>query len=265
MSTLTATFTRSIGQKLVMGLTGLFLVSFLLVHVSGNLQLFMDDGGVAFNTYTKFMTTNPVIKVMEWVLFAGFIIHIVYAIILTRGNAKARPEGYAYKNPKAGSSWFSRNMGVSGSIVFIFLAVHLYMFWGVYHFGGGESVTVKDAYEGVWKVTDAGSLSSVITESYIDAETYNILSETDKMATVKGMSMYEITKVSFKQWWIVLLYVVAMVLLAFHLNHGFQSAFRTLGLVHEKYMPILTRLGTLIAVVFPLLFAAMPLYFFFLK
>jgi succinate dehydrogenase / fumarate reductase cytochrome b subunit len=263
MSTIATVFSQSIGKKLVMGLSGLFLVSFLLVHLSGNLQLFMSDGGLAFNVYTKFMTTNPIIKVMEWVLFAGFIFHIVYAIILTRSNSSARPQKYAYKQPKAGASWFSRNMTISGLIIFVFFAVHLTMFWGKYHFGGGEEVTVKDAYEQVWKVTDAGSLSSVITEQYIDKDTYDALSDVDKMSTVKGLSMFKVTMDSFKQWWIVLLYVVAMILLGMHLQHGFQSAFRTLGLVHDKYMPLLTKLGTVIAIVFPLVFAAMPLYLFF--
>ena len=248
-----------------MGLTGLFLVSFLIVHLSGNLQLFMGDGGIAFNNYSKFMTTNPIIKIMEWVLFGGFIVHIIYAAIITNKNSKARPDKYAYKSPKAGSTWFSRNMGVSGSIVLIFLATHLYMFWGIYHFGGGEDVTVTQAYNGVWKVTDPGSLSSVITADYIEEDMYMSLSEADKMATVKGMSMYDITEKAFNQWWIVLLYVVAMILLGLHLNHGFQSAFRTLGLVHDKYMPLIKALGTFIAIVFPAVFAAMPLYFFFLK
>lgn len=265
MSTLATTFKRSIGQKLVMGITGLFLVSFLIIHLIGNLQLFNSDGGLSFNQYTQFMTTNPIIGVMEWVLFGGFIVHIIYAAILTYKNKKARPEGYAYKSPTAGASWFSRNMGISGSIVFIFLASHLYMFWGVYHFGGGEDVTVTQAYQEVWKVVDAGSLSTSITEEYIDADTYRSLSDAQKMTNVKGMSMHAITEKAFDQWWIVLLYVVAMILLGMHLNHGFQSAFRTLGLVHDKYIPLITKLGTAIAIIFPAVFASMPLYFFLIK
>jgi succinate dehydrogenase / fumarate reductase cytochrome b subunit len=259
MSTLTAAFSRSIGQKLIMGLTGLFLVSFLLVHLSGNLQLFLQDGGVAFNTYTKFMTTNPVIKVMEWVLFAGFIIHIIYGVRLTAQNRSARPVRYAAKTANTGASWASRNMFVSGSILFIFLVVHLYMFWGVYHFGGGETVTVEQAYQNVWKVTDDGAFNF---DKYISYEQYMALSDEERQQTVEGLSMFKLAKEGFQQWWIVLLYVVAMGLLAFHLNHGFQSAFRTLGLVHKKYMPLIKSLGVLIAVVFPVAFAAMPLYFF---
>lgn len=265
MTTLAATFKKSIGRKVVMGITGLFLVSFLLVHLSGNLQLFSSDGGLGFNTYTKFMTTNPLIKIAEYVLFAGFLFHIVYAAILTRQNSGARPQKYAYQQPKAGASWFSRNMGLSGSIILIFFVVHLTMFWGVYHFGGGEAVTVQDAYTQVWKVTDAGNLSNIITESYIDDDMYAMLSDADKMKTVKGMSMFKITESSFHQWWIVLLYVIAMILLGMHLNHGFQSAFRSLGLVHDKYQPLLSKLGTTIAIVFPAVFAAMPLYFFLTK
>lgn len=270
MASALSVFSRTIGQKFVMGLTGLFLVSFLLVHLSGNLQLFYQDNGVAFNTYTKFMTTNPIIKVMEWVLFAGFIVHIVYAVILTRQNQVARPERYAYEKAGTSSPWFSRNMGLSGSIVFIFLAVHLYMFWGVYHFGGGQEVTIKEAYEGVWKITEVNnpqiSNFGVKSGSYLDKDSFDQLAASGlENAQLKGYSMYEISARSFKQWWIVLLYVAAMVLLGFHLNHGFQSAFRTLGLVHAKYTPLFERLGLFVSVVFPLGFALMPLYFFFLR
>ncbi len=245
-----------------MGLTGLFLVTFLVVHLSGNLQLFMSDNGVAFNTYTKFMTTNPLIRVAEWILFAGFIVHIIYAIILTRQNRKARPVRYAYSNPKGSSTWFSRNMGVTGSIVFIFLAVHLYMFWGIFHWGGGEMTPVNDVQKYVYKVTDdvtAGGNTLVSAGDYLDEKMVATL-QSQNVAQVKAISMYDISKKSFGNPLISLFYVIAMVLLGFHLNHGFQSAFRTLGFVHEKYTPFLTKLGTAISVLFPLVFAAMPIY-----
>ena len=119
-----------------MGLSGLFLIGFLLAHLSGNLLLFKNDDGVAFNEYTKFMTTNPLIKVAEWVLFGGFIVHIVWAIRLSVENKKARPQGYAYSGGKSGSStWTSRSMTLTGLIVLSFLVIHLAMFWGAYKFG----------------------------------------------------------------------------------------------------------------------------------
>lgn len=119
----------SIGRKLIMSITGLFLVSFLIVHLGGNFLLLRDDGGVAFNAYAHFMKEQPIIKVLEVVLFLGFIFHIVYAAMLTRSNSKARPIGYAHNNPSANSSWFSRNMGLTGSIILIFLILHLRTFF----------------------------------------------------------------------------------------------------------------------------------------
>lgn len=255
---------------MVMGLTGLFLVSFLLVHVSGNTLLFKDDGGVAFNSYTRFMTTNSVIRVMEWVLFAGFLLHIAYAAMLTRQNNKARPIKYAYKKGAAkSSSWFSRNMGITGSIVLVFLVMHLVMFWGKYKFGDAtHQVTIEQAYTEAWKVkeTKMGPGGQVLIESgtYVDYEKYSLLKEQGLAdQKVAAISMTEVVKESFSNIFIVIFYVLAMGLLAFHLSHGFQSAFRTLGLVHKKYTPLIQSLGYLVAVVIPLLFALMPVYYFF--
>jgi succinate dehydrogenase / fumarate reductase cytochrome b subunit len=224
MSWLTKTLTSSIGRKLLMGLTGLFLVSFLFVHLIGNFKLFLHDDGEAFNHYSHFMSTNPVIRIAEWILLTGFVLHIYSAWALTRSNAAARPVKYVYQGNNPGVSWFSKNMGVSGSIVLIFLITHLVNFYGAYHYGRPEMKT------------------------YADGE------------AVKDM--YGIVATVFKeQWWISLLYVVSMVLLGFHLNHGFQSAFRTLGIDHKKYTPAIITVGVLISILVPAGFASMPIYF----
>lgn len=272
MSALTAIFSKSIGRKLIMAITGLFLVSFLLVHVSGNLQLFSQDGGLSFNQYTKFMTTNPIIKIMEWVLFAGFIVHMIYATLLTLQNNASRPVKYAYKSKNTGASWASRNMFITGSVMFIFLVVHLVMFWGTYKFGSGVDTNMQEAYEEVWKVKqvpglaalDADLAKEVVKHKYIDYEAYQEIQKLGDPSTMSaiGYNMYDLTIDSFRQLWIVILYVLAMVLLAFHLNHGFQSSFRSLGFVHDKYMPLIKGGGQVVTVVFPLLFAAMPIYFY---
>lgn len=264
-------FNSSVGQKLIMGLTGLFLVSFLLVHLSGNLLLFKDDGGVSFNEYTKFMTTHPVIRVMEWVLFAGFILHIIYAAVLSRQNNKARPVKYAYtKNRGKSSSWFSRNMGWTGSIFLVFLVVHLTMFWGFYKFGGGISgIPIEQVYTENWKLKESpGTFTNPYNQevtieknTYLDQASYELL-KANNVTTVKALSMTEVVKTSFQEWYIVLFYVIAMVFLAFHLVHGFQSAFRTLGLIHKKYTPVILLLGKGLAIIVPLLFGLMPLWYF---
>ncbi len=267
MSAFSSLIDRSVGRKLVMGLTGLFLVSFLFVHLGGNLLLFKSDNGLAFNEYTRFMTTNSVIRVMEWVLFGGFIAHIVYAAMLSRQNRQARPTGYAYnKNAGKSSTWFSRNMGLTGTIVLLFLVLHLTMFWGKYKFGEGtQQPSITQVYEQAWKVKEEKTLGTftLAKNSYIDQEIYQKLKEAGfQDEKVLATSMTEVVKISFQEWYIVLFYVISMLLIAFHLSHGFQSAFRSLGLVHTKYTPLIMKAGQAIAVVVPLIFAVIPVYYF---
>src|SRR5216117_3890623 len=118
-------YQSSVGQKVLVGLTGLFLCTFLIVHLSGNLLLFKNDGGRAFEEYAKFMSTNPAIRLMEIVLTAGFAGHVFFAVRVWLHNRRARPERYATNRPSENSSLASRTMFASGSIVFVFLVVHL--------------------------------------------------------------------------------------------------------------------------------------------
>lgn len=268
MSTATV-LSYSIGRKIIMGVTGLFLVSFLFVHLGGNALLFIPDQGETFNAFVQFMTSNPVIKVLEWVLFGGFILHIIYAAIVSRQNNSARPTGYAFKgNQGKSSSWFSRNMGWTGTIFLVFLASHITMFWGSYKFGDSNgTATLEKAYTHSYKIKEDVKLAdeTMLIESghYLDFEQLTAARAAgiaDQEVAIKNMTA--IVTESFGQWWIVLLYVVAMVILAFHLNHGFQSAFRSLGFVHTKYTPLITKAGTFIAVFFPLAFAMMPVVYF---
>lgn len=119
----------SIGKKLVMGLTGLFLISFLIVHVGINSCIFVNDGGETFNAAAHFMAHNIVIRIMEVGLFAGLLLHIFQSLLLTLENRKARPVGYAKIDGAANSKWYSRSMGILGSLLLIFLVVHLSNFW----------------------------------------------------------------------------------------------------------------------------------------
>ncbi len=255
-----------------MGLTGLFLVSFLVLHLSGNLLLFKNDGGVSFNEYTKFMTTNPIIRTMEWVLFGGFLLHIIYAARVSWQNKRARPQKYAYKKGAGSSStWFSRNMGFTGTIFLAFLIVHLVMFWGYYKYGDGiEEVSLEQVYTQSWKVkkaygpyTDTQVNKEVMIEknSYLDEKSFELL-KANGVSSVKALSMTEVVDNSFKRPEIVVFYVLAMLLLAFHVSHGFQSAFRSLGLVHKKYTPTILLVGKIFAIVVPLLFAIIPVFFY---
>jgi succinate dehydrogenase / fumarate reductase cytochrome b subunit len=213
----------SIGRKYLMALTGLFLCTFLIVHVAGNLQLFANDGGVAFNLYTYFMVNNPLIKTVAYVNYAFILLHIFDGLALSIGNRKARPEGYYKVDQSKSSTWSSRNMGILGTILLIFLVLHMRTFWFEMKFG-------------------------TMPEVVIEGETYK--------------DMYIIVKSAFEQWWYTAIYVVSMLALAFHLYHGFQSGFQTLGLNHPRYMPIIKTIGVgVFAILIPALFAAMPLYF----
>jgi succinate dehydrogenase / fumarate reductase, cytochrome b subunit len=127
--TLLKAFQSSIGRKLVMGLTGFFLVTFLIVHVGINSMIFFNDGGATFNQYATFMSHNYIIRVMEIGLFVGFIVHIVQGFSLTLKNQKARPIKYEVAPGNNTSNWYSRSMGILGSLLLIFLVVHLSNFW----------------------------------------------------------------------------------------------------------------------------------------
>ncbi|MFM9837822.1 MAG: succinate dehydrogenase cytochrome b subunit [Cyclobacteriaceae bacterium] len=216
-------FSSSLGRKVVMALTGLFIILFLAVHLIGNLQLLKDDGGEAFNVYAYFMTHNPLIKTVSYVNYAFFLFHIVWAVMLTRKNKAARgAEGYAIKN--ASAVWSSRNMGILGTIILVFLVIHMRQFWGEMHFG------------------------SMPFKTYGDHE-------------VKDL--YTVVGAAFNEWWYVALYCISMVAIAFHLWHGFTSAFQTLGLNHMKYNPVISFVGKAFSIAVPALFALIPIVMFF--
>ncbi len=120
-------WSSSIGKKLVMSLSGLFLIVFLLVHLVANLLFF--GGEELYNEMTHFMNTNPIIQIMVPVLALGFVVHIAWATVITLKNQTARPVKYDKQNAAASSTWESRNMYVLGVIVFGVLAFHLSDFW----------------------------------------------------------------------------------------------------------------------------------------
>ena len=223
MGTNAGLFSSSLGKKYLMAITGLFLCSFLIIHFLGNIALFTNP--VQFNEYTRFMSSNPIIRVMEIILVLGFLTHIIDAIILTRVNKKAQPVKYAMNKNK--SSWYSRNMGLTGTIILVFLILHLQSFWYEYKFG--EVLMTID-------------------------------SNGDEIK-----DMFTIVKTAFREWWYSAIYILAMILLGSHLNHGFQSAFQSVGLRHKKYTPIIKMLGTGFSISITIGFISFPIYFFIIK
>lgn len=118
----------SIARKVAMALSGLFLISFLTLHVSLNMvSVFSED---AFNTASHFMGYNPIIQfVMQPVLAFGVVFHFIMGFILELKNRSARPIAYAKYNGSANASWSSRNMIISGLVILAFFGLHFYDFW----------------------------------------------------------------------------------------------------------------------------------------
>ncbi|MBN2613409.1 MAG: succinate dehydrogenase [Bacteroidales bacterium] len=220
-------FTSSIGKKLMMSLAGLFLLAFLLLHLAINITLILYKDTETFNRAATFMGTNPVIKVMEVILFGGFLLHMVYGAVLQVGNLMARPKGYKKANYSQ-TSFFSKYMLHTALIITIFLVLHLFDFW------------VKNKF-----------LGSVHEITYADGETYHNL----------GALVLE----RFKIGWVVVVYVVLLLGLGFHLHHGFQSAFQTLGINHKSYTPVIKTLGVLYSVVVTTGYISIPVYIYFFK
>src|SRR5690606_28858350 len=252
MSRFNKTFSSTIGKKLIMSLTGLFLSLFLVIHLVGNLQLFKGDNGQAFNEYAYTMTHFAPIKVVSYLLYLSFIIHAVYALIITIRNKKARPIAYAKYNGNANSKWNSRNMGILGTIILIFIVTHMSNFWYTYHWGELPHVEYRTDIktgETVTKALSAEELSQYA--SYAE----------DGEQIVIAKDLYKVVYYAFETWWLVAFYVLAMVALGFHLAHGFRSAFQTLGFDHNRYVRAIKFLGIWIfGILIPLGFASMPLY-----
>src|SRR3954466_1251493 len=157
MSNKSGFLSSSIGKKVVMGLTGLFLISFLVIHCFLNSLIFFNDGGLTFNEGAHFMAHNWLIRAMEIVLFAGIILHIIQALVLTIDNNKARPIGYAKFNGAANSTWYSRSMGLLGTLIMLFLIIHLAHFWIKSRFTGlpGEDSNGRENLYAVMQTTFA--------------------------------------------------------------------------------------------------------------
>jgi len=108
-----------------MGLTGIFLILFLIVHVGLNACIWAMDGGVMFNKAAHFMGANIVPRLLEVGLFAGFLLHMFQGWSLELTNRAARKKGYAVNMGNKGSKWYSRSMGILGTLLFLFLVMHL--------------------------------------------------------------------------------------------------------------------------------------------
>ena len=214
----------SIGKKLMMSIAGLFLVVFLLVHLGINLSLIFSDSRETFNRAAHFMGTNIIIQVMELVLFGGFLLHMFYGVFLQLQNWLARPKRYKTENFSQ-TSFFSKFMIHTAAIITVFLVIHLFDFY--------------------FKAKIFGDVPTVI----YDGKEYHDL----------GLLVIQ----KFKLAVFVLFYIGCFLFLAFHLLHGFQSAFQSLGLNHKVYTPVIKALGIIYTIVVTAGFILIPVYIFF--
>ena len=225
MSWLAQTLASTVGRKLVMATTGLFLCSFLLIHLLINLQMLRHDGGASFNWWAHFMGSNPVIRIMEVVLMLGFGFHIYDGLYLANKNRKARGTNkYVVNHSEQNSQWAARNMALLGTLLLVFLVVHLGNFWVKSRFGIG------------------GHLNEI------------------RVPGVDGLTedLYSTSVIAFQNPFYVGLYALAQIALGYHLWHGFRSGFHTLGINHRKYTPAIRTAGYVFSVVVSVLFAVIP-------
>ena len=211
----------SIGRKLIMSITGVFLVLFLLFHSCMNIVVIISPE--AYNAICAFLGANWYAIVGTSVLAAGFVIHILYAFLLSYQNLRARgPERYAMKKNQTGVSWASRNMLILGAVVFGFLVLHMYNFWFKMQFA---------------------ELSGIHTGNFEPS---------------KGAE-YVIELFSNKVYCII--YIVWLAALWLHLTHGIWSALQTTGLNNKTWLPRVKVISNIISTIVILMFMSIPVYF----
>ena len=215
-------FTSSIGKKVIMSVTGLFLMIFLLLHLTINLLLLIGDGEI-YNKASHFMSTNTVMHIMETILATGFIIHIIYASIITLANQKTRPISYKMVNPKGDSAWASRNMYILGATILAFLVIHIINFFWEIKFGELNGIT----YDGV----EMHDTYLLVSNLFIDI------------------------------WWYDLIYIAGFILLGLHLSHGFWAAFQTLGWINDIWRQRFKIIAIIYAFIIATGFTIIPLFF----
>lgn len=211
-----------------MSLTGVFLITFLVVHAGINSCIFADlfdptDDGEMFNRAAHFMGSSWVIRAAEIGLFAFILLHIVQGYIVETQNLSRRGVPYEKKMGNKGSKWYSRSMGLLGTLLLLFLIMHISHFWV------------------------PSRVTGLPTATY-DANHHDLF--------IKMSQTFESPVV-------VILYVLGCVSLAYHLAHGFQSAFRTLGVYNRRYLALLHGIGLGFSILIPLIFALMPISMYF--
>ncbi|HEX2616045.1 MAG TPA: succinate dehydrogenase cytochrome b subunit, partial [Flavobacteriales bacterium] len=215
-------FGSSLVKKYWMALTGLFLISFLVVHAAINGMIWFNDGGITFNYWAHFMGTNLIIRTMEIVLFLGLIAHVVDGLMLYFQNRAARPVKYVVEKGAANRTWYSSSMALLGTLILLFLIIHLAHFW---------------------------------------VKTRHIIGSAEQYGTdAEGKeNLFAMMVDVFQSPLVVVIYVLGCFSLFWHLLHGFKSVFQSLGLNHKRYNGLITASGTAFSIIVPTVFALMPI------
>ncbi|MGA1194731.1 MAG: succinate dehydrogenase cytochrome b subunit [Kiritimatiellia bacterium] len=220
-------FKSTVGRKVIMAVSGIFLMLFLIVHLAGNLTLFVPDGGEMFNQYAhKLESLGVLLYIAEAGLLAIFLFHVFTAFQVYAEKRRARPDTYAVKASKGGPSKntiASRSMIYTGIVLLIFIPAHIWMF----KFNAGNEFAYVEAGEKEMK-----NLYAVVVDAF------------QNPAIAFG-------------------YTAVMLFLGFHLRHGFWSALQSLGAMCPKGSPLIYTAGLIFAILLAGGFLVLPLYFYF--
>lgn len=286
-----AILSSSIAKKWWMALTGLFLCTFLIGHLLGNLQLIMikgEEGRLAFNEYAYFMTHNPFIKILSWLTYISILFHAIDGILLTIQNKKARPINYAHNKQGSNTKLPARYMAILGTLILFFIVTHMASFWWKMKFSSEpfpiHTLHLTDPASGqeqAFLVTKSGqflpaasleagpsgtaemvvkhgtelyntALDVKVAEGYKDLHSLVFAFFGHDKSKEAGFPPNEYALIA------VIAYVLSMLVLGFHLFHGFASAFQSLGINHKKYNPIIKGVGMAFSILVPIGFAIIP-------
>ncbi len=204
-----------------MALTGLFLCLFLMVHLSANSILLLPESTARalYNSYSTTLRESLLVKIVAYVLYLSILLHVGYGLLITLANQRAKPKKYAVNTFGENSSWTSQNMGLLGTMVLLFLVVHLANFWARIKLGMGAGVGMD-------------------AQGHVD--------------------VYEVTYSLFQNLYFVVFYTLLMVPLGLHLHHGLKSAFMTLGFYHKKGLRVLAKVSLVYAAIMAIGFGIIP-------
>lgn len=210
----------SIGRKYAMAISAMFLLLYLIIHLSVNLLSFFGEYG-PFNEASYFMGYNWIVQyVLQPVLIFAIFYHFIMGFILERRNRAARPIKYEVYDGKSTASWMSRNMIYSGLVILAFLVLHMSDFF--FHEMEYKYIEVKDPTN--------------ITRFWPELHA------------------------KFSELWRVVFYVICFVLLGLHLGHGFQSSFQSIGMRHPQYYPLVKKIGVWYSILIPLGFISIAIF-----